>query len=356
MLAGDNRKRRFGLLIMLLCPILALLSIPRNEDLSVGKRAHRLIAAGQWTPLRMAGMIPYQWLPDGGHVLTVQQGAPCLVDTATGAVTPLTAVRKALESHPGLAALAPRDWVVSPDGEWVLSRVVTGGNDSNVGYLPFMAWGKWIAVKRDGSAVITDKAVFSRDTQVIWPPGQPEWIAITPQPRFLAAIHYPLADHGTPKTVVLQPHTLFEDPVVPLGTIGSGRLVLAAWYRSGHIEVLDSESSGISLEHYQIHFPSGALAVEAEISPRGDRIAWLFDFHAFSPLTPLRRVLPFLHQAAGQTHGEIWVSDIHGDEMHPLITGGSGAQADDPHFVRWTPDQSRISFVCRDSLYTVPAT
>jgi hypothetical protein len=295
----------------------------------------------------------------GGHVLADQQGVPVLVDTAPGRETPLTTVTRALAAHPelgGLATHAPYDWTISPDGAWLLTRTMTDRVNVYGGYFPVTTHGKWVAVKLDGSAVLTYQAAFSRDTQAVWHPGQPEWIAVTPTLGAPVAIHYPLAEHGTPKVVTLRSRSSFQEAAAALGMVGSDRIMLAAWYNAAHVEVVDTSSSGITLERYGIRFPPGAMAVEMELSPRGDRIAWLFNFNNFSPLTPLRHALPFLHPGTGQTLGEIWVSDIRGNDMHPLITGSTGSAADMPHYLRWTPDQSQISFVYRDALYTVPAT
>ena len=354
----ETHKRRFGLFLVLICPAVALAAIPRNADFSVPTRATPLTTVANWELLQTAGNLPYQWAsPD--KVLVKIHEVPRLVDVKTGVQTPLTGMLQALAAHPELGRLAqrgPRDWILSPDGQWVLMRSYNSQQTLQRRYLPISLPGFWVAAKCDGSRVVSYPAMFERTTQAIWNVKNDGWMAFTPESRKPAVIHYPLKPGETPKSVALRDYSDYRDPDITIGIVRKDKLVLGSWFNSAQISVIDANRSGLTLERYPIRLPARASAVELEVSPQGDRIAWMLSFSGSSPVTSLSRVLPFIHTGPGQTSGEVWVSDIRGEHMKPLVTGAASASVyNGIRFLRWTPDGSQISFVYDGRLYTVPA-
>jgi hypothetical protein len=56
----------------------------------------------------------------------------------------------------------------------------------------------------------------------------------------------------------------------------------------------------------------------------------------------------------------LWVSDIRGQKMHevgsvPHNSTFSSSNGDDPHSIQRLPDGKTLSFLARDSVWTVPA-
>ena len=47
-----------------------------------------------------------------------------------------------------------------------------------------------------------------------------------------------------------------------------------------------------------------------------------------------------------------FVSDLHGDHRHRILTDGIGASEDID--LRWTPDSKHLSFLSHNQLYLVP--
>jgi hypothetical protein len=103
--------------------------------------------------------------------------------------------------------------------------------------------------------------------------------------------------------------------------------------------------------------PADAQVESLVYSPRGDRLAWIISRSTPSPLAFLLRRLPHYDPTPNRTYS-LWVSGVMGEHPHeighiPVRPGGRQYYLID--YVRWQPDEKKLSFVSNDTLYTVPA-
>jgi hypothetical protein len=126
-----------------------------------------------------------------------------------------------------------------------------------------------------------------------------------------------------------------------------------------HISDTDLESSGAKTCQFTIHLPPNTVGVDgAEISPQGDRIAWLLDCEHVSWFSALLHRLHASFQVTTQPTEEIWVSHLDGSQMHEI--GHIPARPREQYGVEieglhWLPDGKKLSFLYKDALWTVPA-
>ena len=355
MSSSERQKRRLGLFLILLCPALVALVLPHAPDLSVQTRATPQLSAANWQTLWMAGEIPYQWI--SSRVLLVKKpDGPYIIDTVSKKAIPAAAIRMALSKHPELGRLSqngPREWVASPDGQWLLTAAIDRSYHPQYG-MPFEGLpGKCVLVKLDGSQVITRPTTFRHEWQALWGPKSDSWV-VANLGDFSPHITRWRLDANEPTTVAIGSNRSFGPTPNILGFLDNNRLLLGSWGRAVEMEVLDLRLPHDYHPRSQISMPHNAQVVEIECSPRGDRLAWLLSFRP-STLAPLE-MLPFIHATPGHTSGEVWISNMDGSDMHPLVTGAvSPERRSGPHFVRWTPDETKVSFVDDDTLYTIPA-
>ena|SRR5579859_7318626 len=112
---------------------------------------------------------------------------------------------------------------------------------------------------------------------------------------------------------------------------------------------VDVETERGATRAWEIRFPRGGRAQEVVLSPRADRLAWVFYFGSPYPgrnVTKERRATC-----------EIWISCLDGSRMH---LAGYQSDYQDVYDVslnglKWLPDGKRLSFIYADALYTIPA-
>jgi hypothetical protein len=110
------------------------------------------------------------------------------------------------------------------------------------------------------------------------------------------------------------------------------------------------EGSTASLRPFDIHVPGGLSVSDVELSPGGDRLAWVLAKHGRS------RELPGMYS--------LRVSSIHGEAVREigrtrgLVETARGGRKRPfyywPQAIRWVPGEERLSFVFRGELFTVP--
>jgi len=334
------------------------LILPHEPDMSVGSRATAQLSADNWQELWMAGNVPYQWI--GAHTLLVKKpDGPYIVDTVAKTATPATAVRNALAKHPELGRLAlngPREWIASPNGQWLLTVTIdrTFRPSANAPFdgIP----GKCVIVKLDGTQVIARPMKFhhDHDWQALWSRKSDYWVIANLGDYSPQITKWEVSNPTEPSTRMLRSSHGYGPTPSILGFIDENRLLLGNWGRSVQTEVVDLRLPRDYFRGSRLTIPPHADVTEIECSPRGDRLAWILSFRP-SPIAPLE-ILPFVHSVPGHTAGEVWISNVDGTDMHPLVTGTvSPEHHSGPHYLRWTPDETQVSFIDNYTLYTIPA-
>jgi len=356
MSSSERQKRRLGLFLILLCPALVALILPHAPDLSVQARATAQLSAANWQPLWMAGEIPYQWISDRALLVKKPDG-PYIVDVVSKTATPAAAIRTALAKHPELGRLSlngPREWIASPDGQWLLTATIDRTYRPVLG-MPFDGLpGKCVLVKLDGTKVITHSTTFRHDWQIIWSRKSDSWILANLGDFSPRLTRWSVDEADKPTTISMRTNRSYGPTPNILGFIDENRLLLGNWGRAVQTKIVDLRLPRDYFHINQIPIPHNAQVSEIECSPKGDKLAWLLSFRP-SSIAPLE-MLPFIHAAPGHTTGEVWISNTDGSNMHVLITGAvSTERHSGPHFLRWTPDETQVSFVDDDTLYTIPA-
>jgi len=351
----QTHRRRYLVLLLLLCPIAAFVLIPHPVDMSVYRRGKKLAPVTDWMPPRLAGALAYQWRSPNEIVVMHQQGRIGIVDTVTGVEHPLDAVDRAMRARPQLAPLVGRlpVWVVSPDGKWILFAAILGARP------------EWIVVAMDGSRVIEAPTPSLRDATVFWEHDSHGFMQLLPSNGIYYARRFTMDGPNPPESNpagkdardlrLNMPPYRFDNPYVPLGEFAQDYLLMANFGGRGRPRcLLFNLRSGMSPVRADIKIPAGAVVSEMELSPDGRRVGWIFDF-AVGMSDPVLRRFPFTPVGPGHGNNEVWVSDLDGAHMHPIATPGIERDARGPTNLRWTLDSRSVSFLYDDFLYSASA-
>lgn len=239
-------------------------------------------------------------------------------------------------------------WKLSPDGRWLL------GDGSKHVPIPngYRYSEVWFVCALDGSKIYTWPCSDRRSTDLVWMPDSRHWLRLQS------------GDSGTKSTihtygldtsaVVSREYGFPTDDYQHLGYISPDiALGIATQFGSDHVlsaRYQVGEYAGVELR--SIPVPQDMrLNMEMALSPDGDRIAWRagFPYAQFGLRLP-RQLDPFHYRAPGQQG--LWVSDLEG--KHFRMLGAEPVMPNAISILRWVPDRRRLSFVCRDGIYTVP--
>lgn len=351
-----THRRRYLILLLLLCPVAAFVVIPHPPDMSVDNRARQLVPIKDPYPSRLAGMLAYQWQSPGQIVVMHHEGRVGLVDIASGAESPPEKVDALLRGRAAVSQLAEKmpSWVVSPDGKWLLTFTL-----AHKGL-------EWVVVAIDGSRLIEIPTVSHVDPMAFWDRdsrGFYQTQSFREGKTFLR--WFPLDGPWPPSTTAIgdDPRDLsiktppyeFDNPFTTLGEFAEDYLLIVDFGGRGPqpclIYNLKSRSAP---QPHEIDVPKGAFADELELSPDGKRLGWIFDFAISSGDPDLRR-LPFVPITPGHGNNEVWVSSLDGSHMHPVVTPDWIDNKPGPNNLRWTLDSKYVTFVYGGYLYAAPA-
>ena len=111
---------------------------------------------------------------------------------------------------------------------------------------------------------------------------------------------------------------------------------------------------------WTLRLPYACFIKEMKLAPKGDRLAFLLSYLPGPPGPVFTRPLwKYLGLRTEPTIG-LWVCRQDGSDMHEIghiadkLDNPEEAR-DVPHSLDWTPNGTRLSFVCKDTLYTLPA-
>lgn len=115
-----------------------------------------------------------------------------------------------------------------------------------------------------------------------------------------------------------------------------------------------------AVKSVSVSLPVTTQIKELELSPKGNRLAWLLIDSRRPPfLRMLVRAVPSLAGRFPPTLGSsLWVSRLDGTEMAEVGFEQTLVAAKNTHIpseLRWLPDGKHLSFRMNDALYTIPA-
>ena len=345
-----RRQKWIVVPLVLACPLIGLLMIPRQAKVVVINRPLTQVGVvNGWHQVPMAGNVPYQWKSDHQILVNHNNGSTNVLDTLSQQETPLSALATAARTNTDLRAYAdapPNDWLLSPDGKWLLTHPLVNGKT------------KWAALNLVTGQVVSYAADVGDAPSVVWNHDSSGWIHLTHDRQELLASIYPITP---PYTVSALPlfkgrHGRGVPPMI--GTTNRDNIVVARWewMQSDEFYCFNvSIDSPNDPQQYDAKLPTGAQISEVELSPRGDQLAWVFYVNGGNQASQrLSRIFPFIHGPTAT--GQICVSRLNGGQMHEIWEHPlAGRHPMLPQFLRWTPDSTRISFAYTNTLYTVPA-
>jgi hypothetical protein len=311
----------------------------------------------------LAGPPYYQWRSSSGAIFlrakehkgdstgplvyTVGIGFYLLqLDTRTGRETSFTEFNQRFF---GRAYRMIGYWRLSPDGNWLFWPEDKSPHAT------------WFVASLDGARRMswsqpTGDAV-GEDPFFAWTPDSRRWVALVRREdrRHRFRLDAVIGSLNTPGSLreIKNIHTLPDDiksgifsQHALLGITSRNEAVAAIW-DGGQDTHAVLFSFAIDAQHpsardFGIRFPQGANARTLALSPKGDRLAWVFLFDD------------------DRSEEELWVSGLDGTRMHkvgvvsykPLFP-----MADERHLegLAWTQDGREISFIHTNALCTVRA-
>jgi len=240
-----------------------------------------------------------------------------------------TGKRRLLKKLTTLFAKADSPWYfdtsVSPNGKWLLWP---GGMSG------------WKAATLDGSRLIQRPRGSDNlsNLHVAWLPDSSGWVECHSKIGSpLSFIQTCLIGSPTVKDVSFDRRGIYGDDLwtTPQGDVivggaggaDSGKLLHLSLFKKG----MPSTTSSASFADDQMR-----TYFDCEVSPQGDRVAWLYQINRM-----------------GQTFANVWVSDFDGNNMKrvtPDLVWNQSA----PTYLHWKPDGKRISYWRYNALWETP--
>ncbi len=255
------------------------------------------------------------------------------VDIATGGARPLLALNRSLRG----TVTDTAQWRLSPDGKWLVWPNLRTS-------IP-----RWVASSLDDSRTITWPVLGNRPSGPLWLPGNNRWVEF-------AFVGY----NGAQPWIHNLDGTTERGPLIngafrwPMGITATARVVSLEMDSNEALQgdTYSLVSSSAPPQTFTISLPRGTQStVEAELSPQGDRLAYLLRSERQSAIQRFLHTLIPGVDAPTINQYSLWVSRLDGsgahrigDEEGPTVTG-----------LLWTPDGKRLSFFCNNNLYTIPA-
>jgi hypothetical protein len=261
------------------------------------------------------------------------------LDPRTGRETPIAGLN---EHFPVAASQSIGYWRVSPDGRWLFWPEQTKQRST------------WFAARLDGSQIVSwpqpeGEAVGAEFPYYAWTADSRRWVAVVQRGECLDAAIGSLNQPGRVRKVrnvhVIKYYSGYPGHSI-LGVTPANKAVAAIWDRDEGGTVLLFEfpidQPRPPTRSYRVSLPPGRGVRDLALSPRGDRLGWVF-LSSFKP--PLDEL--WVSRADG-THfarlGEVSYAPLSpmGDENHPRA-------------LAWTPDGKSLSFVYKADVCTVAA-
>jgi hypothetical protein len=234
-------------------------------------------------------------------------------------------------------------WTVSPDGKWILSISKARNDEHN-----------YTAKRFDATRQVAWTNHYDGSVQPTWlgdSSGFIEW-PVRDGVGY-ARVHW-LDTGGTNELNLdalpaerLDRKKSFEQP--------NAMIISKMWREGSAAEFIElkRDENGLAAKRYCLAPPAELARGEgrAFLSPRGDRLAWVVSFTRRFPRISFQRRDPYLAvEPVNST--VVCLSQLDGSEVRVLGHLKSGL---DINRVTWTPNASKLSFVCDNAFWTVAA-
>lgn len=327
-----KKRKPIGMTLLALAGVggaLLLIYYPRRQSLLY--RATPVVDTQRW--LQQYG--GYFWESDRSILSFRSAGRGGVqafrVNVATGSSRPLMTLNRTLRGSASATSL----WRLSPDGKWLIWQNLQAPR------------ARWTASTLDGLQRVT--------WPISNPTGGPLWLA--DNRRWVEFVSHRQAG-VQPLLHSLDGKTVRGTPITgpfnwPMGVNAQER-VISLDFRQGAALTISEYGlmqGAVPARRFTAKLPNGMLSEsEAELSPQGDRLAYIL---RTANVSPLQRLLAWLLPPADSRatyRDTLWVSRADGSEMRKLgEEAGSTVSG-----LMWMPNGRRISFFCQDRLYTLP--
>ncbi len=348
MQAGRRRKTvGIGCLFLGLAVLLVWLWATRTPALL--DHAHR-ITEGQYES--------YAWQSTNKLVLLsapTDQGMPyVLLDLTTGIQTlhSLSSFQTSL-TYNGLTArtMALR---CSPNGSWAV------GADSDTKF-HLLSLGEEAEHDYRFDDYYEREGGTTGEAGIAWLPDGRRWLAWSPTSRKTPLRLFSVDAPHSPSVRLSPPSGMSR----LLGVTPDNLVVMTkvpappALSNSAEIHTFGVYPNRAADRSWSFALPSTAEVSTIELSPQGERLAWLLVYSRRPALvTLLSRLLPFLAAKFPPVEGvSVWVSGLDGKAMREIgfqEMPRNGTAPDRVTELRWMPDGKHLSFLHRHALYSIP--
>jgi hypothetical protein len=198
--------------------------------------------------------------------------------------------------------------------------------------------------------------------------GSSDWVeAVLPTPvgngPLSALILHDASRPGAPKTITFNPPLEIKQRaaltsqnhfiivrVIPFSTPTTAL----------SITDVDLSATAPTPRTHSLQLPSPIMsAFSFQCAPGGDRLAWQSSVEQVASGSAIWRwFLRFNTRSPARPRHELWVSGMHGEGMHAIVTMPNSTSTLAPSWqlkLQWLPDGKTLSFIHDGSLWTVPA-
>ncbi|MCW3051140.1 MAG: hypothetical protein JWN14_310 [Chthonomonadales bacterium] len=335
---STKRIWRLILTVGLICLVIVGSALFRREPGLLERATKVADVKAWWGPEPV--VYEYRWISD--TVVFTGSGDwrlkdPFLYDIRSRQNTPLFGLRKLLEKDNDMGT---QSWELSPDKKWLLWNMELFDDVH--------------AARLDGSGFETVSLPSPANTvgQIAWEDDSRHWRAVGfvyDSRETTNIIGGDVEAPGQRRTLPLSPEDNFFESRAPIvGPEGK------------YAKVEPTQKTSV-LPHSAwkvLYAPRDTKIIAVEQSHQGDRLAWvLLSTHEAPLMHWLRRLFP-QKVSPVQASAEIWISRSDGREMHEvgrLLLSDEDEKIDPLHGLQWLPSARRLSFLNKDSLWTVPA-
>ncbi|HZP82654.1 MAG TPA: hypothetical protein VFB21_13525 [Chthonomonadaceae bacterium] len=338
-----NKRKRIGMALLALVGVagaLLLFFYLRRQNLLY--RATPIVETQQW--LQQYG--GYFWESDRSILSFRSAGRGGLqafrVNVATGSARPLMTLNRRLRG----AASSPAQWRLSPDGRWLVWQNLRSPGAcwtaSTLDGLQNVTW----PIPRPTGGPSTFMGTMNTSGP-LWLSDNRRWVEFVPNQAGVQPWMHRLDGKSVRGPRITGPLPW------PMGVNAQDRVVSLNFRRGATLTINEYglTPGAAPPRAFTVRLPGGMQTEsEAELSPQGDRLAYILRTASASPL---QRLLTWLVPPADNRayyRDTLWVSRADGSEMRKLGEEGGGTLTG----LMWMPNGRRISFFCQDKLYTLP--
>lgn len=211
----------------------------------------------------------------------------------------------------------------------------------------------------DRATLLKDAEALSSDGRV-WLPDQRRWLTVGEDSDYSGNSIYPVLLHSLDRPDIKGKVIEAPPPIRSLqGVTTDYRLIASNWTPgAAHVTLYEMgiNDSVAPERNYSMSAPRNAIISGLAVSPKGDQMAWLFNYNRPMPFASiLTRIFPKLNK---NIHGVgLWVSRLDGKDLREIGYQSSDEKNNvtfDVQDIHWLPDNRRVRFTFKNVNYVVP--